>query len=208
MTSSISLLIWAVCLLAWVVIRLPYQRRAMKIRVSRDARTLQDRMALGAATVGLAAIPVLYLATDLVDFADYRFQPWLAWVGVPLSVAFLVLFVASHRALGRNWSVSLEIRREHRLVTEGLYRYVRHPMYSSFWLWALAQTCLVQNAIAGPAGLVGVAILYYTRVGPEEAMMRDAFNGAYDVYARRTGRVVPKVWYHVRFFERRSRDAG
>lgn len=194
MTPSISITIWALCVLAWVVIRLPYQRRARKIGVSHDARTPRDRAALAAATLGLAVVPLLYVATDGLDLADYPFQPWLAWIGAVLAVGFLALFVASHRHLGRNWSVSLEIRREHTLITDGLYRFVRHPMYSSFWLWALAQVCLVQNGVAGPAGLVGVAILYWTRVGPEEAMMRGAFNGAYEAYARRTGRIVPRIW--------------
>jgi len=193
-TPTLSLVIWAACVLAWVVIRLPYQRRARRIGVSQDARTLPDRLALGASALGLAVIPALYAATDLFRFADTPFRPWLAWIGAALAAAFLALFIASHRSLGRNWSVSLEIRREHTLVTDGLYRYVRHPMYSSFWLWAVAQACLVQNGVAGPAGLVGVAILYWTRVGPEEAMMRGAFNGAYEAYARRTGRVFPKFW--------------
>ncbi len=78
-------------------------------------------------------------------------------------------------------------------MTEGLYKYVRHPMYLSFWLWAIAQFCLLPNWFAGLAGLVGVAILYFYRVGHEEAMMRAAFGASYDDYARRTGRVIPKI---------------
>ena len=54
--------------------------------------------------------------------------------------------------LGRNWSITLEIRDSHRLVTDGLYRYVRHPMYTSFWLWAIAQALLIPNWIAGLQG--------------------------------------------------------
>ena len=84
---------------------------------------------------------------------------------------------------GKNWSVSLEIRDEHQLVTDGLYRYVRHPMYSSFWLWAIAQFFLLPNWVAGLAGLIGVAILYFFRVGKEEAMMRGRFGEAYDQYS-------------------------
>jgi protein-S-isoprenylcysteine O-methyltransferase Ste14 len=36
------------------------------------------------------------------------------------------LFWRSHADLGRNWSPSLELREGHELVTEGVYRYVRH----------------------------------------------------------------------------------
>jgi len=158
-----------------------------------QCKTLADRLALGAASVGLSLIPIVYVATGFPAFADYAFQPWLAWIGLIVEIAFLWLFYASHRQLGKNWSVSLEIRREHKLVTDGLYKYVRHPMYLSFWLWAIAQFCLLPNWFAGLAGLVGVAILYFYRVDHEEAMMRATFGTSYDEYASRTGRVFPKI---------------
>lgn len=194
MTPASALFVWAIGLVAWVVIRVPHQRRARRIGVARRAVTLGDRLALWAATAGLSVIPLIYAATGFPVFADYPFQPWLAWAGLAVELAFLWLFHASHRQLGKNWSVSLEIRKEHRLVTDGLYRYVRHPMYLSFWLWAIAQALLLPNFVAGLAGLAGVAILYFYRVGREEAMMREAFGSDYDAYARRTGRIVPKPW--------------
>jgi protein-S-isoprenylcysteine O-methyltransferase Ste14 len=194
MTPDIAAIIWAVGLVAWAVIRAPHQRRARKIKVVNDSRTTADRAALGAATVGLSVIPLIYVATGIPAFADYAFRPWMGWVGLLVELGFLALFHASHKQLGKNWSVSLEIRDRHELVTDGLYRYVRHPMYSSFWLWAIAQFFLLPNWVAGLAGLIGVAILYFCRVGKEEAMMRQTFGEAYDDYAARTGRVVPRPW--------------
>lgn len=194
MTPTLAAIIWGIGLVAWVVIRVPHRRRARKIKVASDARTIGDRLALGIATVSLSLVPIVYVATGFPAFADYAFQPWLGWIGLVVELAFLWLFHASHRQLGKNWSVSLEIRSEHKLVTEGLYRYVRHPMYLSFWLWAIAQFCLLPNWVAGPAGLVGVAILYFYRIGHEEAMMRETFGAAYDEYASRTGRIIPKPW--------------
>ncbi len=194
MTPTLALIIWAIGLVAWVVIRVPHQRRARKIKVLRDAKTLADRLALSAAGLGLSLIPIIYVATGFPAMADYPFQPWLGWLGLTVELAFLWLFYLSHRQLGKNWSVTLEIRNEHKLVTDGLYKYVRHPMYLSFWLWAIAQFLLLPNWFAGLAGLVGVGILYFHRVGHEEAMMRKAFGQSYDDYAKRTGRIIPKPW--------------
>lgn len=194
MTAPLAAIAWAFGLLAWVVIRVPHQRRARKTKVANSAKTLGDRLALAAAAVGLSVIPIIFVATGFPKIADYQFQPWLGWVGLLIELLFLWLFYASHRQLGKNWSVTLEIRSEHKLVTDGLYRYVRHPMYLSFWLWAIAQFCLLPNWVAGTAGLVGVAILYFSRVRHEEQMMRDAFGSSYDEYARRTGRIIPKPW--------------
>lgn len=191
MTQTIAAIIWAIGLVAWAAIRYPYQRHARRIRVVSDSRSLIDRLALAAATAGLAVIPIIYLSTGFPAFANYVFRPWMGWVGLVMELGFLLLFHATHRQLGRNWSVSLEIRDNHKLVTDDLYRFVRHPMYSSFWLWAIAQPFLLPNWFAGLAGLAGVAIFYFARVGKEEEMMRAAFGKEYEAYAARTGRVVP-----------------
>ena len=135
MTPTLAAFVWAVGLVAWVIIRVPHRSRARKTRVASSAKTLRDRLALAAAAAGLSLVPIVFVATGFPAFADYTFQPWLGWLGLLIELAFLWLFYASHRQLGKNWSVTLEIRNEHKLVTDGLYRYVRHPMYLSFWLW-------------------------------------------------------------------------
>jgi protein-S-isoprenylcysteine O-methyltransferase Ste14 len=194
MTPTIAAIIWALGVVAWAIIRQPHQRRARKLRTVNDERSTSDRLALGTASFCLSVVPFIYVLTGFPAFADYMFRPWMGWLGLLVQISFVVLFFASHRQLGKNWSISLEIRDKHELVTDGLYRFVRHPMYSSFWLWGIAQALLIPNWIAGLAGLAGVAFLYFMRVGPEEAMMRKTFGPAYDDYAARTGRVVPRIF--------------
>ncbi|MCL6613199.1 MAG: hypothetical protein K6U03_01040 [Firmicutes bacterium] len=57
------------------------------------------------------------------------------------------------------------------LVTQGIYGTIRHPMYASQLLWGIAQALLLQNWIAGPAGLAAFLPLYLVRVPREERMM-------------------------------------
>ena len=90
--------------------------------------------------------------------------------------------------------MTLELRDQHALVTHGLYAHVRHPMYSAFWLWAVAQALLLPNWIAGFSGLVGFGVLYFGRVVREERMMLDAFGDEYRAYAARTRRIIPGVY--------------
>lgn len=193
MTPHAAAAVWGLGLLAWIAIRLPHQRRGRRIKVVRAAGDTADRLALAAAGLGLTAIPLFWLATGIPAAAGYAMPFWQGWLGLLAEVAFAALFWASHRQLGRNWSVTLEIRDRHRLVTGGLYRFVRHPMYSSFWLWALAQALLLPNWVTGFSGLAGVAVLYFSRVGKEEALMRQAFGQDYEDYSARTGRVIPKL---------------
>jgi protein-S-isoprenylcysteine O-methyltransferase Ste14 len=192
MSETLAEAIWVLGLVVWFIIRLPHQRRSRRIKVVAERKSTLERAVLAAATIGLSVIPLLYLATGFPAAADYTFRPWMGWIGAMIQIVFLILFYESHQQLGRNWSVTLEIRDSHRLVTDGLYRYVRHPMYSSFWLWAIAQAFLLPNLVAGLAGLVGVGILYFTRVANEEAMMLRSFGDEYRAYAQRTGRVFPR----------------
>jgi protein-S-isoprenylcysteine O-methyltransferase Ste14 len=103
------------------------------------------------------------------------------------------MFRKTHAQLGRNWSVTLEVRVDHALITDGVYARVRHPMYTAFWLWALAQAILLPNWIAGFAGIVGFGTLYLIRVDREEAMLLETFGDQYRDYMRRTGRVIPRL---------------
>lgn len=193
MTLSVAKAIYLILAVGWYVIRIPHERRSRRTPISRSARGIKERILLSISFTGLGILPFSYIAFGFPRFAKYTFQPSLAWAGAVTSMAALLLFYLTHRALGRNWSVSLDLRESHKLVTDGIYTYLRHPMYSAFWLWAIAQALLLPNWIAGPAGLVGFGTLYFFRVGEEEKLMREAFGNEYRDYINRTGRIVPRV---------------
>ncbi len=191
MTPTLAGIVWLVGIIAWCAIRYPHQRRARKFRVAAHRRSLEERLLLAGATLGLVVMPAFWWLTREPEPLNYVFQPSLAILGTIVMVAFLWLFYAVHKQLGRNWSITLEIREDHALVTEGLFKHIRHPMYTSFWLWAIAQALLVPNFLAGFAGLISVAALYFGRVAQEEAMMRETFGPQYDAYMLRTKRIIP-----------------
>ncbi len=194
MTPAIAKLILVIGAVAWFVIRLPHQKRSWKTKTATDRRTTREKILLTCSFTGLGIIPFLYVAFHTFRFADYPFQPVLAWLGTIVFAASLWLFFRVHKELGRNWSDSLEVREQHKLVTEGLYRYVRHPMYTAFFMWAVAQALLLPNWYAGPAGLVGFGTLFLFRVGREEAMMLESFGEEYRAYMARTARLIPHIY--------------
>ena len=195
MTAAIAKIIWLLGGVCWYAIRFPFERRnRKKNRIVTSNFDFRETALLGCSVSGLAVVPLFYVVTGQPAFANYPFQPVVAIIGILVLGAALVMFRTSHRALGRNWSQSLELRESHTLVTEGCYRFVRHPMYSAFWLLALSQVLLLPNWIAGPAGLVGFGILFFGRVGREEAMMLETFGESYREYMRRTARVIPGIY--------------
>ena len=191
MTPLIAKILHGLFMVAWWVIRRPFERKAKRNVIARDAMDLREKLLLGISFTGLGLIPFLYITTGIPAALDQPFSPLRAFAGLALFGAALALFYATHKALGRNWSVTLAVREEHALVTAGVYRFVRHPMYTAFWMWAIAQALTLQNWVAGFAGIIGFGTLYLFRVGREEVLMRQTFGPQWDDYAARTPRVVP-----------------
>jgi protein-S-isoprenylcysteine O-methyltransferase Ste14 len=193
-TPGIAKLIFTLFAVGWFVIRFPYERRSRRTPVVRNARGAREIALLSVSLTGLGILPFVYIATGFPRFADYSFRPAQAWIGLVVAIASLTMFRLTHKALGRNWSVSLQVRESHKLISDGIYRRVRHPMYTAFWLWAVAQALLLPNWCAGCAGLVGFGILFFGRVKKEEELMLESFGDDYREYMSRTSRVIPWIY--------------
>lgn len=194
MTAAVAKFIWLAFGIGWFLLRLRPQQRSRKTPVQQSARGPREFILLGCSLTGLGIVPFIYVATGFPRFANYPFAAAQGYLGIAVFCVALWLFYRTHSDLGHNWSVSLDLRERHTLVTTGIYGSVRHPMYTGFWLMALAQLLLVANWIAGPAGLVGFGILFFGRVRREEEMMISAFGEEYRSYMRRTARVLPWIY--------------
>lgn len=194
MTPLVAKVIWCLGVVGWFVIRYPHERRARRTPRLRRSDRGRELVLMAISAAGLGILPAVHVFSNAPAFANYAFRPWQAWLGAAVFAAALWLFYRTHKDLGRNWSVTLEVREKHTLVTGGVYSRVRHPMYSAFWLWAVAQALLLPNWIAGPAGLVGFGTLFFLRVGREEALMIETFGDEYRRYMARTARVLPGIY--------------
>jgi len=193
MTPALAKGVFVLLAFGWYLIRFRHARRSRRTPTARNSRGARENALLIFSLTGLGIVPLTYVATAVPHFASYAFQPALAWLGLIFAVAALVMFHLTHQALGRNWSISLEVRESHKLVTDGIYRNIRHPMYTAFWLWAIAQALLLPNWVAGFAGLVGFGTLFFCRVAREEQMMMDSFGEQYCEYVSRTSRIIPWI---------------
>jgi len=185
--------IYFVALVIQTVIRAPLNKKRRQEKMSERRFTDQEKTLLGLLLLGGFVAPIIYAATDWLDFADYTLPAWAGWLGVVLITGAVFVFWRAHADLGLNWSPTLEIREKHELITRGIYGVIRHPMYASQWLLAIALPLLLQNWIAGFLNLLVFIPFYLLRVKAEEQLMIEQFGDQYHAYMQKVGAVFPKM---------------
>ena len=175
------------------VIRKVYTAKSRGIKTAKNFSGMFDIVLVLAAGVGMM-VPLLYLFTTWLDFANYSLPEWSGWVGTVVFAGAIFMLWRSHSDLGLNWTARLIITGQHSLITNGVYRRIRHPMYTAHLLWAIGQGLLLSNWLAGWAFLVLSVPLYLVRIPKEERMMLEHFGEEYRQYMNRTGRLIPRMY--------------
>jgi protein-S-isoprenylcysteine O-methyltransferase Ste14 len=150
-------------------------------------------MVLWGMAAGIA--PFFYIFGSWLDFAELPLEvpPAFGFSGAAVFLIAIWLLHRSHNDLGKLWSPTVEPERAQPLVVEGVYKRVRHPMYTAHVLWGIAQALLLPNLVAGPLALILVIFLLALRVPREERAMIEEFGDEYRLYMERTGRILPKL---------------
>jgi protein-S-isoprenylcysteine O-methyltransferase len=115
----------------------------------------------------------------------------LAGLAVGLAGAALLVWAAV--LLGRFLRHEAAVREDHALVTSGPYRFVRHPVYTGYLALLLGSGVASLNVCVlslWPISLLGILI----QAASEEQVLRERFGRDYELYVRRTGRLVPRFW--------------
>ena len=116
----------------------------------------------------------------------------LRWLGLALVIAGVAFGLWAIATLGRHYDLEIEIHRDHELVREGPYRFVRHPIYTGLGIHFVGG-CLATGSLVLLAGTLLVTFpALYTRASTEERLLRERFGSAYETYARDVGMLVPR----------------
>src|SRR4029434_4267353 len=176
-----------------VVIRAPHGRRSRGVKVARSCKGPREVALLTLAWIGFLG-PLIWVVSPVFSFAEYSLRPWLFGTRGLCSAGGLYLCERSHSDLGACGSVTLDLRETHRLITQGVYRHVRHPMYAALFLYSIGQALVIPNWVLGPSYFVTFGILFVLRIGAEERMMLETFGDEYAAYMARTKLLVPGIW--------------
>ena len=108
-------------------------------------------------------------------------------MGIGLGLTSSLFLAWVHQTLGKNWNVPGIVEDRQVLVTQGPYRWFRHPMYTSFALIAWAYWLISTNWFIAVIGLM-YWIIVVSKVSIEEAVLIEKFGDAYREYIKHMGR--------------------
>lgn len=151
----------------------------------------------GATIMVLWPVYVLLLpryAYDWPSVPRFPYSDLVQLVGFGISIAGGLLFFAAASALGKHLTPAIQVQEGHRLVQEGPYRYIRHPVYTAGISVGVGLSVLYLSPVLGSLMVVLAGIAHYRARVEERFLSSDAaFGAAYTDYMARTGRFLPKV---------------
>jgi protein-S-isoprenylcysteine O-methyltransferase Ste14 len=178
-------LIWIAWLLYW-----KFSSYGVKAKIREE--TPVQRVAHFAPLI-IAAL--LFCFSDRIPGLRGRIYPsgfTMVAVGTVVLVAGLLFSVWARVALGRNWSGTVAVKRDHELIQSGPYRWARHPIYTGILL-GFTGSALAIDRWGAALAVVVVFIGFWFKLLREEAWMRETFGEAYLNYCARTARLIPFV---------------
>ncbi len=179
--GSLVIFFWLIFFLYWVV-------------SARGAKKIVHRANPSARHWGFIVVAVAILLSRLPAF-QVDLIPQTVWVlalGTALCGLGIAFAILARRHLGKNWSREPSIQEGHELVTSGPYRFVRHPIYTGFFIAILGSAL-----VGGTMWLVifiGFCLMFVWRVKAEEGLMMQLFPQRYPEYKRGTKALIPFVW--------------
>ncbi|HEX9167465.1 MAG TPA: isoprenylcysteine carboxylmethyltransferase family protein [Roseiarcus sp.] len=182
--QSYFLVLWVGWLALWIAM-------ARKVKAAAETETWRSRLSH---VLPLLIAAYLLAAPNVpLPLVNERFVPlaiWPAALGAALMLAGVVCCVWARFTIADNWSGEVEIKREHELVVDGPYRWVRHPIYTGLLLMFLG-TALAVGEWRGLLAVALAALAFWRKLGLEEAAMRRQFGAAYVRYAARVPALIP-----------------
>ncbi|WP_417428027.1 methyltransferase family protein [Halpernia sp.] len=115
-----------------------------------------------------------------------------------IGLAFLMLGVIFRLVvvynLGKYFTVDVTIVKDHKLITDGFYKYIRHPSYTFSLLTFVGLALILNNWISAIILIFPVFLMFFYRMNIEEKVLKDQFGKEYEDYMKRTKRLIPFIY--------------
>ncbi len=131
---------------------------------------------------------------DVYFLGDKKFLlPDIGVVSYLLLAAGIILDIIARLTLGRFYSENAQVRQDQKLITHGVYRFIRHPIYLGTLLFSFSAP-LILRSLLGLLVMMMLLPMIIIRIRLEEKVLAEKFGREYELYARKTKRLIPYIY--------------
>jgi len=141
--------------------------------------------------IGAAGLVLYLLSPPWWTWTSIPLGEWIQWSGIVIALVPIFFIIWVHRHLDKQWSIALELREDHKLITTGPYRYVRHPMYLGIFIYNIGLMMISLDVLVILFFAFTIWV-NYRRIPREEQMLIQKFGDEYLEYIKRSGRLLPQ----------------
>jgi protein-S-isoprenylcysteine O-methyltransferase Ste14 len=179
-----------VVLIAWGIVLFYWVKNWKNVKPTVD----KPRSKIRIPDIGIFFIVLALLATKIINIIQYYpsrdIHLSLTIAGTAMVLVGLVISILGRKALADNWCLTIDLKKGHKLITTGIYRYVRHPIYSGLTFMGVG-TVLVSQQLAVVAILLVALVIFVFRIKKEERLMMNVFSEEYQEYRKKVKAIIP-----------------
>lgn len=196
MNENIFRILAALILITGMGISIYFRRKAdrdtgEKISRKVDGSAMMTVIRIGGLILWLS--PLVYLVNPAwMAWSKIGLPEWMRWLGVGMGVLCVLGIYWLFSSIGSGITPTSATRTEHKLVTNGIYRWIRHPLYTVGSSFIVSFGMMADNWFIAMFGILAF-ILMAIRTPKEEANLIEKFGDEYREYMQRTGRFLPKL---------------
>lgn len=115
-------------------------------------------------------------------------------LGILAAVLGFEIRLIAMRTLAHHFTHRVTILKDHVLIRDGLYRWIRHPSYLGQIIIMVGLGCALANGFALIVTPIFTILAVLSRISTEERALSEHFGTEYESYRRTTARLIPGIW--------------
>jgi protein-S-isoprenylcysteine O-methyltransferase Ste14 len=162
------------------------------VNVKERPKTYLQKLPLNLSVVILILVIVSVFQAGTLDYAKYQHLFNIRLIGLVVYIVFSWFQVRIYKIMGENFSNEIVVLKNHKLVTKGPFRVIRHPYYFGQILSDLGVSVALLSYIVFPLVIIEIPLLIM-RSFREEKLLAKHFKDEFDSYKKKTGFIIPFI---------------
>lgn len=165
-----------------------YSSKDAKEHAASDKKSILIILMMSSLSVAFSVVEWAY-TTD-TTYSSF----WLNFIGLIMLTGGIFIRVWAIKTLGKHFTATVTLTNNHKFISSGPYKLVRHPSYLGAFLAIVGCPVFLNAAWATLLSFIFMTIAYIIRITVEEKMLTSYFGKSYEKYKRKTKMIIPFIW--------------